>query len=82
MIASEVGGIPEVLPAKNLCPPDNTDALARHIEMALTIPAVMAEDAKALSETVKTTFSAATMARNITAFYQQLLTPLNKWSGS
>jgi glycosyltransferase involved in cell wall biosynthesis len=82
IIASEVGGIPEVLPAKNLCPPDNTDALARHIEMALAIPTAIAEDAKALSATVKATFNAASMARNITGFYQQLFTPLNKRSGS
>jgi glycosyltransferase involved in cell wall biosynthesis len=82
MIASEVGGIPEVLPAKNLCPPDNADALARHIEMALAIPAAVAEDARALSDTAKTSFSATTMARNITAFYQQLPALLNKESGS
>ena len=53
MIASDVGGIPEILPAKNLCPPDNPEALARHIEMALAIPAAIAEDAKALSESAK-----------------------------
>ena len=82
IIASEVGGIPEVLPAKNLFPPDNTDALARHIEMALAIPAATAEDAKVLSETVKANFSAATMARNITAFYQQLFTLLKNGSAS
>jgi glycosyltransferase involved in cell wall biosynthesis len=82
MIANEVGGIPEVLPAKNLCPPDNADALARHIEMALAIPAANAEDAKTLSETVRTTFSAAAMARNITAFYQQLPALLRNGSAS
>ena len=82
MIASEVGGIPEVLPAKNLCPPDNPDAFARHIEMALAIPSASAEDAKALSETIKAKFSAASMARNVTAFYQKLPTLLNKRSGS
>ena len=73
MIASEVGGIPEVLPARNLCPPDNPDALARHIEMALAIPAAIAKDANMISETIKTSFSAAAMARNVAAFYQQLL---------
>ena len=75
MIANEVGGIPEVLPAKNLCPPDNADALARHIEMALAIPAAIAKDANMISEAIKTSFSAPTMARNICDFYQQLLTP-------
>ena len=74
MIASDVGGIPEILPAKNLCPPDNPEALARHIEMALAIPAAIAEDAKALSESAKTLFDAGVMARNVTAFYQRLLT--------
>jgi glycosyltransferase involved in cell wall biosynthesis len=74
MIASEVGGIPEVLPSRILCPPDNPDALARHIEMALAIPAASAKDANMISETIKTSFSAAAMARNVAAFYQQLLT--------
>jgi glycosyltransferase involved in cell wall biosynthesis len=80
MIASEVGGIPEVLPASNLCPPDNVDALARHIEMALAIPAAIAEDAKTLSETVRTSFGAAAMARHAIAFYQQLPALLKKAS--
>ena len=80
MIASDVGGIPEILPAKNLCPPDNPDALARHIEMALAIPAAIAEDAKTLSETAKTSFDAGTMARNVTAFYQRLLTRMENKS--
>jgi glycosyltransferase involved in cell wall biosynthesis len=73
MIASDVGGIPEILPAKNLCPPGNPEALARHIEMALAIPAAIADDAKTLSETVQTSFNAEAMARRVTDFYQQLL---------
>ncbi|HUQ36086.1 MAG TPA: glycosyltransferase family 4 protein [Aestuariivirga sp.] len=74
MIASDVGGIPEILPAKNLCPPDNPEALARHIEMALAIPAAIAEDSKALSDSARTSFDAGAMARNVTEFYQRLLT--------
>ena len=74
VVASDVGGIPEILPAKNLCPPDNPEALARHIEMALAIPAAAAEDARVLSESTRTQFDAGVMARNVTAFYQQLLT--------
>ena len=73
MIASDVGGIPEILPAKNICPPGSPEALARHIEMALAIPAAIAEDAKTLSESVQTSFSAEAMARRVTDFYQQLL---------
>lgn len=74
MIASDVGGIPEILPAKNLCPPGNPEALARHIEMALAIPAAIADDARALSDAARTSFDAAIMGRNVTAFYQHLLT--------
>ena len=53
MIASDVGGIPEILPAKNLCPPGNPEALARHIEMALAIPASPCADS-----TQRTSFNA------------------------
>ena len=80
MIASDVGGIPEILPAKNLCPPDNPDALARHIEMALAIPVATTEDAKALSEVVRTSFNAGIMGREVTAFYQRLLPPMETGS--
>jgi glycosyltransferase involved in cell wall biosynthesis len=73
MIASDVGGIPEILPAHNLCPPDNAQALARHIEMALAIPQATARDAAALSESVKACFNALEMAKNITAFYRQII---------
>ncbi len=72
MIASDVGGIPEVLPHRNLCPAGNADAFARHIEMALAIPKAIAKDANMISEAIKTSFSAATMARDICDFYQQL----------
>jgi glycosyltransferase involved in cell wall biosynthesis len=74
IIASDVGGISEILPEKNLCPPDNPEALARRIEMALAIPAAIAKDAKALSQSAGALFDAEIMARNVTAFYQQLLT--------
>jgi glycosyltransferase involved in cell wall biosynthesis len=80
MIASDVGGIPEILPAKNLSPPDNPEALARHIEMALAIPSSIAEDAKALSDTARKSFDAGAMARNVTAFYQRLVTHMEKKS--
>ncbi len=80
MIASDVGGIPEILPAKNLCPPDNPEALARHIEMALAIPSSIAEDAKALSDTARKSFDAGAMARNVTAFYQRLVTHMENKS--
>ncbi len=73
MIASDVGGIPEILPPENLCPPENIEALARHIEMALTVPDAIAKDAKQLSALVATKFSAEKMALRVVDFYQRLL---------
>lgn len=72
MIASDVGGIPEILPQENLCPPGNADALARHIEMALAIPDAATLAAGALSDKTRSKFMAADMAKNIVAFYAQL----------
>jgi phosphatidyl-myo-inositol dimannoside synthase len=80
LIASDVGGIPEILPAKNLFPPDNPDALARHIEVALAIPAAIADDAKALADAARTSFDARAMGRNVTTFYQRLLTRMENRS--
>ena len=73
IIASDVGGIPEVLDRAQLCPPGNADALARHIEMSLAIPEATARVASALSETVKNRFSAAGMTSGVTNFYGKLL---------
>jgi glycosyltransferase involved in cell wall biosynthesis len=72
MIASDVGGIPEILSSENLCPPNNADALARHIEMALATPETANQTAEALSETIKSRFNASDMAKNVTEFYAKL----------
>jgi glycosyltransferase involved in cell wall biosynthesis len=73
MIASNVGGIPEILPAGMLCPPDNAQALARHIEMALAIPDAVERDSGSLSQSMAATFSADAMAQNVVAFYTRLI---------
>jgi glycosyltransferase involved in cell wall biosynthesis len=72
MIASNVGGIPEVLPPENLCPAGNADALARHIEMALAIPDAAMLGAGVLADTIRSKFMAADMAKAVTAFYGKL----------
>jgi glycosyltransferase involved in cell wall biosynthesis len=72
MIATDVGGIPELLPPEGLCPPNNADALARHIEMALATPDTATKTAEALSETIKSKFNASDMVRNVTDFYAKL----------
>ncbi len=72
IIACDVGGISEMLPRQNLCPPDNARSLARHIEMALAIPQATAQDAQSLSQSMQQTFSAEMMAKGVTAFYAEL----------
>lgn len=72
IIASDVGGIPEILPEENLCAPENADALARHIELALTIPESVGQAAEVLAAKIKVNFGAADMAKSITDFYVKL----------
>jgi glycosyltransferase involved in cell wall biosynthesis len=77
IIASDVGGIPEILPTPNLCPPDNPQALARHIELAMAVPADVARDSGALANRLKAGFGADQMAEKIVAFYAKIrATPL------
>ena len=68
LFASDVGGIAEILRTKNLCPPDNSDALSRHIEMALAIPKAIAKTQRLCLNLPKAAFDAGTIARNVTAF--------------
>jgi glycosyltransferase involved in cell wall biosynthesis len=72
IIASDVGGIPEILPAHSLCPPDNPQALARHIELAITVPADVARESGALANRLKAGFGADQMAEKIVAFYVKI----------
>lgn len=72
VIASDVGGIPEILPAAHLCPPDNPQALARHIELAMTIPGDVARESEALAHRLKVGLGADKMAEEIVAFYSKI----------
>ena len=72
LIASDIGGIPEILSAESLCPPDSAEALARHIELSLATPKAVVCTTQKLFDDVKSRFSASEMARNISEFYHKL----------
>jgi glycosyltransferase involved in cell wall biosynthesis len=69
LIASSVGGIPEMLPEDMMTPPGEPRALARRIALALAAPDAAKDAALRLSALVATKFHASGMARDITAFY-------------
>jgi glycosyltransferase involved in cell wall biosynthesis len=72
MIASKVGGIPEIVAdtPSVLVPPGDAEALALAIASALADPGVMASTAAALRERVRQRFTVAGMARDVIEFYR------------
>ena len=72
IIASGVGGIPEIIPASNLVPAEEPLKLAARIDEALASPDAAIQTAVALKHKVATEFSAAAMSDKITSFYQTL----------
>jgi glycosyltransferase involved in cell wall biosynthesis len=75
MLASAVGGIPEVIePQAALLPPGDPRALAEAIAAALDhLPAAMA-DARRLRERVRAQFSQDTMVAGVLAGYRLAIT--------
>jgi len=69
IIATRVGGIPEVLPPTDMVPPHDPDALAAAIVQRLDAPT----DAAVLQTALRERFSAAAMCADITNFYRSLL---------
>lgn len=73
IIASAVGGIPEILPVQNLVPAEEPLKLAARIAEALSAPQQAAQSAVALKERVALKFTATGMANAVTAFYETLI---------
>jgi glycosyltransferase involved in cell wall biosynthesis len=73
LVASNIGGIAEVIPQAQLCIPDDPLALALLISNTLENPAKSQRNAHLLADDLKQRFSARGMAANITAFYQSAL---------
>jgi glycosyltransferase involved in cell wall biosynthesis len=73
IIATRVGGIPEILPDQSLIEAGNPTALATAMEDALNHLDCMRHRATDLAEHIASRYSAMTMAEQITKFYQPLI---------
>jgi glycosyltransferase involved in cell wall biosynthesis len=75
LIASRVGGIPEIYGdlSVSLVPPDNVAALAQAVAGTLDHPELAAETAARLRERVKASFSLQTMVDGVLAAYGEAL---------
>jgi glycosyltransferase involved in cell wall biosynthesis len=74
IIASRVGGIPEILgPEGNMVPPQDSARLARAIAAALDDPAGMRLNADRLRERVRTMFSQDAMVAGVLAGYGEAI---------
>lgn len=73
LIASRVGGIPEVVDADALVQPGDAAALADRLALALADPAAARESAMVTRERLLQDFSAARMVEQIVSFYNTLV---------
>jgi glycosyltransferase involved in cell wall biosynthesis len=73
LIASRVGGIPEVLSADNLVAPGDAAALASRLEQALSQPEALARGAAQTRERLSRDFAATAMVDGILNLYRQLV---------
>ena len=73
IIASDVGGIAEVLPAAMLCAAGNPEALAAKLLFNLREQELAATAALDVQNDARNRFSAQLMVKDITSFYSQLL---------
>jgi glycosyltransferase involved in cell wall biosynthesis len=72
LIASDVGGIPEILGAANMVPPGDASALEARLAQALADPKSVADAAEAARDRLKRDFSADQMVQSILSFYKSL----------
>lgn len=72
LIASDVGGIPEVLPRSELVPPGDAGALARRLESALANPESLKTAAAQTRKRLAEEFSASGMAASAIDFYRRI----------
>jgi glycosyltransferase involved in cell wall biosynthesis len=73
LIASEIGGIPEILNKAQLVPPGDPDALAARLSSVLSDPAGMALSALSARENVRQRFTVDAMVNGVLALYRQVL---------
>jgi glycosyltransferase involved in cell wall biosynthesis len=73
LIATSVGGVPEVLDTAHLVPPDDARTLAQAITRRLDSRAAADREAQALSQHFAKTLSASRMSERISQFHASLL---------
>lgn len=73
LIATNVGGIPEILPVDMLIPPDDVPALANALRMMKANPTAGAIRARAMAADARSTFSRSAMCLQITDFYGEAI---------
>ena len=73
IVATSVGGIPEVLPEEALVPPDRPAELARAIGALVGDPLARERQGAMMHEFVRSRFSAERMCAEITGFYRDLI---------
>lgn len=73
MLASEVGGIPEILDKAHLVPPGDAVLLAERLGEVLADPATMVQNAVAARENIRRKFTADAMVNGVLAFYGRVL---------
>ncbi len=78
MVATRVGGIPEIFGADtgDLIPPANAAALAHAIQFSLRHPAEQCEAARRLRDRVREGFSTDAMTDAVLAAYRETLTSM------
>jgi glycosyltransferase involved in cell wall biosynthesis len=84
MIATAVGGVPEIFGshADRLVPPGDAEVLAAAMATALAAPEKLAEETKALRDTVRTVHTVAVMAASVESVYRRALANSAKWPSS
>ena len=73
LIATRIGGIPEILPAENMVPAAAPEALAKAIRDSLSGWPDSEVRARSLAHEARTRFAAEAMCENIAAFYRDVL---------
>lgn len=71
LIATDVGGIPEILPAEALVPPSDPKALAEAIRRSLVHGDEQLSRARAFADEARIRFSAEAMCAKIAEFYRE-----------
>lgn len=73
MIASQVGGIPEILPAGLMVPPGNVTALADRLASVLDNPERVTQMISDLRQKMREAFTVTGMAEGVTSLYAKII---------